>query len=193
MAVKANHPSPTPADLKGLLGLLKKLTRLIHQLQHQKKHRHRTHKDPRKRIVYWAWHYRHLEPAVHYTMDSRRDDWLTAKPLGKVPLWTDCSGIVTLYYKLAGLPDPNGLGYKQLGYTGTLLSNAAKIGKIIETPEARPGDLIVYGPGTGDHVAVVIKGGSDPLTISHGSEDGPNLVYVSQDGRTPQRVLRFVP
>lgn len=193
MPGKANKPSPPPADLKGLIGLLKQLTKLVHQLQHQKKYRHRTHKDPRKRIVYWAWHYKRLEPAVHYTMDARRDDWLTVKPLGKVPLWTDCSGWVTLLYRLASLPDPNGLEYTHLGYTGTLLSNAAKVGKILTVPEAKPGDLIVYGPGTGEHVAVVVKAGIDPLTISHGQESGPNLVYVSQDGRMPQRVLRFVP
>jgi hypothetical protein len=58
---------------------------------------------------------------------------------------------------------------------------------------ARPGDLIVYGPGTGLHVALIVEGGHDPLTISHGREGGPEYVRVSQDGRKPQRIISLLP
>jgi len=94
---------------------------------------------------------------------------------------------------MAGLPDPNGLGYQTLGYTGTLLDHAQKAGAILtDVALAKPGDLIVYGPGTGEHVAVIVKAGKDPLTVSHGDESGPQLMRVSQDGRQPQRVCRYL-
>lgn len=106
---------------------------------------------------------------------------------GKLPLTTDCSGFVTLCYKLAGAPDPNGLDYNGQGYTGTLLEH----GRHIPLAEVEPGDVIVYGPGTGWHTAIIVEAGKDPLTVSHGQESEPAYVRVSQDGRQPQTYLRF--
>ena len=94
---------------------------------------------------------------------------------------------MTLCYWLAGADDPNGLGYDHEGYTGTLLSHGLEI----PLAQVQPGDVIVYGPGTGWHTALVVQAGSDPLTISHGQQGDPSLVRVSQDGRQPQRYLRF--
>lgn len=106
---------------------------------------------------------------------------------GTLPVTTDCSGFVRWVYWMAGCPDPMGLGYNvPEGYTGTLLSH----NKEIPLSAVKPGDLIVYGPGTGEHVALVIQGGPDPLTVSHGQQGDPSLVRVSQDGRQPQRYLR---
>lgn len=137
----------------------------------------------RDNIVRWArWgvtntgsiHYREVRPM----------------PLtGRLPLTTDCSGFVTLCYKLAGAPDPNGLGYNGQGYTGTLLTHGTRI----PLAAVKPGDVIVYGPGTGAHTAVVVEAGADPLTVSHGQESDPAYVRVSQDGRLPQTYLRFLP
>jgi len=36
-----------------------------------------------------------------------------------------------------------------------------------------------------------VEAGEDPLTISHGQQGDPSYVRVSQDGRQPQRYLRF--
>lgn len=105
----------------------------------------------------------------------------------RFPLATDCSGFVTLCYFLGGAPDPNGLGFNGSGYTGTLLS----WGKHIPLSSVRPGDAIVYGPGSGWHTALIVEGGADPLTISLGEQGDPSLVRVSQDGRLPQTYLRF--
>lgn len=150
----------------------------------------RQSRTDRQRVVAWAkWGVKNTAQ-IHYTESAARDDWLKGRK-GVLPLTTDCSGFVTACYKWAGLPDPNGLDYKYLGYTGTLLDNATKHGKILtDVSKALPGDLIVYGPGTGLHVALIVEAGHDPLTVSHGDENGPELVRVSQDGRQPQRVCR---
>ena len=46
----------------------------------------------------------------------------TVEFLGALPLTTGCSGFVTICFYEAGAPDPNGLDYSGLGYTGTLRS-----------------------------------------------------------------------
>lgn len=142
----------------------------------------------REKVVLWArWGVQHTE-AIHYA-ETRP---MPAKL--ETPLTTDCSGFVTLCYKAAGAEDPNGLGYNGEGYTGTLLAHAEKHGRVFgEVSKARAGDLIVYGPGAGEHVAIVVEPGKDPLTVSHGSESEPAYVRVSQDGRQPQRVCSTIP
>ena len=55
--------------------------------------------------------------------------------------------------------------------------------KHIDQAHAKPGDLIVYGHGTGHHVVVIVEAGTDPLVASHGSERGPNLVRHSDETR----------
>ena len=90
---------------------------------------------------------------------------------GTLPLTTDCSGFVTLCAKWAGCSDPNGLGFSGQGFTGTLLGHCNHI-----APEhALPGDLIVYGPGSGHHVVLIVaklpRGDFD--CVSHGSEPDP--------------------
>lgn len=149
------------------------------------------HPAARQRIKRWAkWGVTNTA-RIHYSEDMNlRGMWLNRKP-GALPLTTDCSGFVTACYKWAGLPDPNGLGYREVGYTGTLLQHAPHV--FTDKAKAKVGDLIVYGPGTGEHVAVIVGPGADPLTVSHGDEAGPELVRVSQDGRMPQRILRYLP
>lgn len=146
----------------------------------------------REKVVAWArWGARN-EPRIHYTELSTRSAWLLRRP-GFTPLFTDCSGFATACYRWAGAPDPNGLGYVSLGYTGTLLEYAKNHGHIADVSQARPGDLIVVGPGTGDHVVVVVEAGFDPLVVSHGKEAGPCLQRLSVDGRTPKRVCVTLP
>ena len=90
----------------------------------QKVKRHLPALTPRQRVVKWArWGVANTGQ-IHYTETPERADWLKATPPNSLPLSTDCSGFATLCYRMAGLPDPNGLGYKELGYTGTLLQYA---------------------------------------------------------------------
>src|SRR5487761_1876494 len=61
----------------------------------------------------------------------------------------DCSESVTLMFRLAGLRDPNGLGYDGEGYTGTMLTH---LPIFTEGGKVHEGPLIVLGPGTETHV-----------------------------------------
>lgn len=112
------------------------------------------------------------EPQIHY-QQLRPMDGL-AHPR-KLPLQTDCSGFVTLCFKWAGGPDPNGLRFNGQGYTGTMLQACTHIAR----SAARPGDLVVWGPPPGRHVAMVLEAGNDPPLVSHGQEKGPVEIRFS--------------
>lgn len=148
-----------------------------------------THRDA---LVKWAkWGVLH-NAAIHYTQDTRRDDYLHGSK-GALPIWTDCSGWVTYCYWAAGLPDPSGFNYRYLGYTGSLLANAYNHGKVLTNLSlARPGDPIVIGPGTGWHVTICVQQAADPIVISHGSEPGPISIHQSYDSRAPKRVCQLL-
>lgn len=101
------------------------------------------------------------------------------------PLMTlDCSSFATWCYRQAGAKDPNRVAYNGTGFTGTLV----QYGKRVRLP--RPGDIAIFGPGNGEHAAVVVAKGSDPLLVSHGNSDGPVLIHASDDPR-PVRYFRF--
>lgn len=70
---------------------------------------------------------------------------------------------------MAGLKDPNGLGYNGFGYTGTLIQN----GKRVSASNLKPGDLVFYGRHGISHVAIYVGSGR---VVSHGSESGPLLL-----------------
>ena len=105
---------------------------------------------------------------------------------GHLPVIADCSAFVTLCYNWAGAADPNGLHYNHTGYTGTLVSH----GKPVTLAQLQVGDLVIYGPGTGQHTSLVVAVGKDPLTVSHGQQGDPSYVHVSQDSR-PYRFFTY--
>jgi hypothetical protein len=147
----------------------------------------------RATLVNWArWGVAH-NAQIHYTESTARDDYLH-KAKGTLPISTDCSGWVTYCHWASGLPDPSGLNYAYLGYTGTILANAYKNGKVLTNLAlAKPGDPIVIGPGTGWHVTICLESGADPIVGSHGSEPGPLSEHQSYDRRTPKRVCQILP
>jgi cell wall-associated NlpC family hydrolase len=143
--------------------------------------------DVRSNIVAWAkWAAAHHEK-FNYTQGPNRMSNI-GKP-GLLPVYADCSSFVTLCYNWAGAPDPNGMSYNHTGYTGTLLAHGQKIA----LKDVQPGDVIVYGGGTGEHTALIVgvDGNNNPLTISHGQQGDPSYIHVNQDGRKPQTYLRF--
>jgi hypothetical protein len=88
-------------------------------------------------------------------------------------LMGDCSGILTDVFKWAGLRDPNGLDYRRQGYTGSMLET---LPHYHNPGDANVGALVVFGPGTGEHVAMVMAPGDDPMLYSHGYEQaGPPI------------------
>jgi len=105
----------------------------------------------------------------------------------KLPLQTDCSGFVTLCYAWSGAPDPNGNNYSGAGFTGTLISN----GRPIPRSAVQPGDVVVFGPGTGDHVCLVLTAEADPWLVSHGQEKGPIKIRLSQETKFQKPPVRW--
>ncbi len=119
-----------------------------------------------------------------------------------LPITSDCSSWVTSICFWNGLNDPNDLKFNGQGYTGTLLSHLPHIDK----SKARVGDLVVYGAGTGTHVAMIanIDAHGNILTCSMGQDGDPSWTWVNKpvnpapqfakitsvDGRTPQTFLR---
>jgi cell wall-associated NlpC family hydrolase len=75
---------------------------------------------------------------------------------------SDCSQWYTAMFHSAGLPDPNGNGYRG-GYTGTLAGH----GRSISRHELRPGDAVLYGPAPHHHVEMYV--GPGETTIGHGT------------------------
>ncbi|HKB93234.1 MAG TPA: peptidoglycan-binding domain-containing protein [Gaiellaceae bacterium] len=112
------------------------------------------------------------ESQIHYEQLRPIDGIDTAR---RLPLHTDCSGFATLCYAWAGAPDPNGLDFGGQGYTGTMLGHMQRI----HASAVQPGDLVVWGPAPGHHVALVLEPGSDPLLCSHGQEKGPLEIRFS--------------
>ncbi|MGH3009603.1 MAG: peptidoglycan-binding protein [Gaiellaceae bacterium] len=116
------------------------------------------------------------EPQIHYEQLRPIDGLHEPR---KLPLSTDCSGFSTLCYAWAGAPDPNGLGYSGAGYTGTLLQHMTAVA----AGAVQPGDLVVWGPPPGHHVALVLEPGTDPLLCSHGQEAGPAATRFSVESQ----------
>ena len=118
-------------------------------------------------------------PQVHYTMGARRWDGITNRcraHRGQFPRYADCSSYVSwcIWDALGGPsagPDVvNGQLWKG-GYTGTMKNNGRRVPGGLAN--ALPGDLVLYGAGTGKHVTIVV---AKNKVISHGSEGGPYLV-----------------
>ncbi len=127
-----------------------------------------------------------------YTEGPQRWHMVESKP-GTLPQFCDCSAFVTGLAKWAGAGDPNGLAYKG-GYTGTLLTHCNHITK----KQARMGDLIVYGPGTGTHVVMVLErlGAGDFSVVSHGHQGDPGQYlhsrFIAYFGANSARYLRWL-
>jgi hypothetical protein len=91
---------------------------------------------------------------------------------GHYPITLDCSSAVTMLCKWAGLSDPNGRSFNGSGYTGTLLNGPCS--HYFDPHRARVGAIVIFGPGTGEHAAMVLEPDPhNPLLFSHGWEERP--------------------
>jgi len=93
---------------------------------------------------------------------------ITGEPRG---FRSDCSQWVTSLFKTAGLPDPNGGGYVNGGYTGTLANHGRRISWSQAQEYVRKGTkpvLVIWDPwGPSGHVELLVSPAGD--TIGHGS------------------------
>jgi peptidoglycan hydrolase-like protein with peptidoglycan-binding domain len=102
-----------------------------------------------------------------------------------IPPATDCSGYVTWVYKVVGLPDPSGLGFRPVGWTGTM----AYRGVAVSSKTVRIGDLAFYGGGAPyGHVAIVIRVRPTVLVSSHG---GPGVLIHPLRYRSLSALRRY--
>jgi len=120
------------------------------------------------------WHY-------HYLQNRPYPDTLWS---AEAHAGIDCSSFVTLVYKEAGCPDPNGSHYDGNGYTGTLATHGGPVF------QPSPGDLVFYGgtvsiPG---HVAVMVDGGK---VIEIGSDNG--ILKIDWNYRPVIAVRSYLP
>ena len=140
----------------------------------------------RKRIVSWALWAVKNRGRIGYTRDGTVRLSALGTP-GALPLATDCSGFATFCYSWARAPNPNAAGpfdARAGAYTGTMLDHCRRIPK----SAAQPGDLVVWTPPSrGQHVCVVVKGGSDPMLVSHGDPSGPKQLRFSAEDRYQRR------
>lgn len=129
------------------------------------------------------------EPKVHYaqvrpmvTRSIKTLVQLHNAVNSRAGLTMDCSESVTLLCKLAGLNDPNGLGYNGAGNTETMLHH---LPHYYNAKSAGVGALVVFGTGhlSTEHVCMVRRPGADPLLWSHGQERGPILLPLSVEKR----------
>lgn len=128
------------------------------------------------------------EPQVHYAQIRPMRNIHLTKPV--YPMTMDCSESVTCLCKWAGLKDPNGFGYNGRGYTGTLLDH---LPHYYDPANANVGALVVFGPGTGQHVAMVLEPDHrNPLLWSHGAESGPRLVRLHDEAQAHYPPVRFL-
>jgi hypothetical protein len=136
----------------------------------------------RSSIVKWArWGVSH-EPAIHYTEGPKRN---TAYKPGTLPLYLDCSRFAAVCAQWAGLKQP----WLATAFTGTFLKECEEISR----GSVKPGDFIVYGPGTGDHMVVVVEVTPDYIyVVSHGREAGPERTSNEQQEHGQQPPTRFL-
>jgi hypothetical protein len=98
---------------------------------------------------------------------------------------------VTELLHWVGCTDPNGLHYGYAGYTGTMLKY---LPHYTSPKAAGVGALVVYGPGTGEHVAMVhtpdpVHG--NPLLASHG-RPGLDFVYLRDESSWHKPPVTFL-
>lgn len=106
-------------------------------------------------------------------------------------IMADCSELVTELLHWVGCADPNGLHYRYAGYTGTMLSNLPHYS---DPKAAGVGALVVFGPGTGEHVSMVYKPDpvkGNPLLASHG-RPGYDLLRLDTEAAWHRPPVRFL-
>jgi len=134
---------------------------------------------------------------VHYPPGDKRTETIHGiRTLGMLHariertqgLTIDCSQAVTLLCLVAGLDNPNGGNTD--GYTGTLL---AHLPHYHDARHANVGALVVFGPGTGEHVAMVLEPDHrNPLLWSHGGESGPILIRLRDEAHAHSPPVTFL-
>jgi len=90
----------------------------------------------------------------------------------------DCSEMVTLLCRWAGLHDPTGFAYDGYGNSSSMFAHLPRYSH--PASRAHTGAIVAFGPGGSVHVGMVLTPGDDPMLFSHGSSRGPIALRLSQ-------------
>ena len=124
------------------------------------------------------------EPLVHYAQVRpypTRLTWagLLARFKGGTGITLDCSSTFILLCKWAGLADPAGRDFNGSGNTVSLWYH---LRHYHEPARAKVGAGVMFGPGTGEHVCMVLEPHPrNPLLFSHGLERGPIAIRLEEE------------
>ncbi len=107
-------------------------------------------------------------------------------------LMFDCSGAIECIFKWGKVKDPSGYSFKVQGYTGSML---AHLPHYADGKRARVGAIVIFGPATGEHGAVVLeadKAGGDPLLFSHGFRGATGPIKLHREARFHDPPVTFL-
>jgi len=134
---------------------------------------------------------------IHYPPHDDRAPGETAAAIERwqeheLPIMLDCSEYATCIAAAAGAQDPTKTGWGAKGsvYTGTMLTGCREIQK----NQLKPGDFVVFGPGTGEHTCVVlsVEDPDEPLLTSHGQDIGPIRITLTEESHFHDEPVRFL-
>jgi hypothetical protein len=150
-----------------------------------------------KRLTMLHWAAWGTENQAHfvYTETAERSQMFNLKP-GEIPpggIHADCSQFYSSVERWAG-----GTICNDTDYTGTLLEK----GTLVDQANAKPADCVIWGPGTGEHAAMLTEndeGGWWTVGFGH-SPGAPDRVLLSDmtawmvaNGHPDVRFLSFAP
>ena len=102
----------------------------------------------------------------------------------------DCSWFVKLLAHWTGLEnDPTFTTWGGWGNSTNIYTSPRN--RVIPRWRIARGDLAVYGHNGSEHVAVIYRGGFNPLMIGDGEQGDPTLHPLSLDNRTPRYFVRI--
>lgn len=119
-------------------------------------------------------------------------DWRyrAVRPSRVPPMWHpgqyvegDCSKGTQFLCRWGGAPDPMKNGFGDFGNSQTIW---LKLHHVATASELEVGDIVTFGIDGGDHAAMVLEPGSDPLLWSFGHQGAPNTYRLSWDHRPRQ-------
>ena len=159
------------ADRKRLHGIMEVLIAHAAQLDYPR-HDVRGNLDAETFAMTWTEAKAHLESGGH--------------------LMFDCTGAISCIYKWAKLKDPSGFAFKREGWTGSMLDHLPHYdsGK-----RARVGAIVIFGPATGEHGALVLQAdrtGGDPLLFSHGYRGATGPIRLHREARFHDPPVTFL-
>ena len=107
-------------------------------------------------------------------------------------LMFDCSGAIECIMKWGKVKDPSGYGFRVQGYTGSML---AHLPHYDNGKRARVGAIVIFGPATGEHGAMVLEAdrvNGDPLLFSHGFRGATGPIRLHREARFHDPPVTFL-